>query len=301
MAKHTNRAAWGFVVLEVAMLAATPLSGSSPDQRSAAVTAPTPQISPAADPSDPLLSLRAGQVAIEYIAHACFRVQSAVGTRILVDPYASRVWIGYDFPTRLGADAVLITHPHYDHDAGVFLGRKPPWTAEVRVLHDPGAYKVSDVQITGVRGKHADPYGKEFGQTNTIWLIEVDGLRIAHLGDNGPLTDAAVQALGRVDILMMPIDVQHHILQQAQIAAIRRALRPRVLIPMHYRLPDLEVTEDSPPDLGPIDPWLLPEKNVVRLESNVARFTAGSLLPADLIAVFPHSAKVRASQKPTTR
>jgi L-ascorbate metabolism protein UlaG (beta-lactamase superfamily) len=300
MAKPINRGAWG-LVLGVAMLATVPLGGSSQDQGRAAATAPAPRISPDADPSDPLLSLRPRQVAIEYIAHACFRVQSAAGTRILIDPYASRVWIGYDFPARLGADAVLITHPHYDHDAGVFLGRKPPWTSKVRILRDPGTYNVSDIRITGVRGKHADPYGKEFGQTNTIWLIEVDGLRIAHLGDNGPLTDVAVQALGRVDILMMPIDAQYHILQQAQIAAIRRALRPRVLIPMHYRLPDLEVTEDSPPDLGPIDPWLLPEKNVVRLESNVARFTAGSLLPADLIAVFPHSAKVRASQKPTTR
>ena len=53
--------------------------------------------------------------------------------------------------------------------------------------------------ITGIRGKHADPWGKEFGQTNTIWLLELDGLRIAHVGDNGPLTEANLQELGRVD------------------------------------------------------------------------------------------------------
>jgi L-ascorbate metabolism protein UlaG (beta-lactamase superfamily) len=104
-----------------------------------------------------------------------------------------------------------------------------------------------------------------------------------------------------VDILMIPIDAQHHILKQGEIEATRTALRPRVLIPMHYRLPDLEADENSPADLGPIDPWLLPEKNVVRLQSNVARFTAGSLLPADLIVVFPHSDKVRAGQQSTTR
>jgi L-ascorbate metabolism protein UlaG (beta-lactamase superfamily) len=297
MAKRTDRVAWGLVVT----LAAVALVGSSPDRGRAAVTALMPRISAGADPSDPLLSLQPGQVGIEYIAHACFRVQSAAGTRILIDPYASRVWIGYDFPSRLASDAVLITHPHYDHDAGVFIGRKPPWTSEVRVLRDPGTYTVSDIRITGVRGKHADPYGKEFGQTNTIWLLEVAGLRIAHLGDNGPLTDVNIQALGRVDILMMPIDSQHHILQQAEIEAIRRALRPRVLIPMHYRLPDLEAAENSPADLGPIDPWLLPEKNVVRLEDSVDRFAAGSLLPADLIVVFPHSAKVRASRQETAR
>ena len=249
------------------------------------------------DPSDPRLRLQAGQVAIEYIAHSCFRIHTAGGARLLIDPFASRVWLGYDFPRRLAADAVLITHPHYDHDADTLIGHQPPpWTPDVRVLRDPGAYKVSDVTITGIRGKHADPWGKEFGQTNTIWLLELDGLRIAHMGDNGPLTEANLQELGRVDILMMPIDAKHHILKDAEIQAIRKALRPRILIPMHYRLPDLEPSGDTPQDLGEISPWLAGRENVVQLESNTATFTAGSLLPSQVVVVFPHSPKVSAAR-----
>src|SRR5712691_9779644 len=248
------------------------------------------------DPSDPRLRLQAGQVAIEYIAHSCFRIHTARGGRLLIDPFASRVWLGYDFPRKLAADAVLITHPHYDHDAGVFIGHPPPWTPDIRVLRDPGAYKVSDVTITGIRGKHADPWGKEFGQTNTIWLLELDGLRIAHVGDNGPLTEANLQELGRVDILMMPIDAKHHILKEAEIQAIRKALRPRILIPMHYRLPDLEPSGDTPQDLGEISPWLAGQDNVVQLESNIAIFTAGSLLPSQVVVVFPHSPRVSAAR-----
>jgi L-ascorbate metabolism protein UlaG (beta-lactamase superfamily) len=113
------------------------------------------------DPSEPRLRLQAGQVAIEYIAHSCFRIHTARGARLLIDPFASRVWLGYDFPRKVAADAVLITHPHYDHDADVLIGHQPPpWTPDVRVLRDPGAYKVSDATITGIRGKHADPWGK---------------------------------------------------------------------------------------------------------------------------------------------
>jgi L-ascorbate metabolism protein UlaG (beta-lactamase superfamily) len=247
------------------------------------------------DPSDPRLRLEAGEVAIEYIAHSCFRIHTARGARLLIDPFASRVWLGYDFPRRLAADAILITHPHYDHDADVLIGHQPPpWTPDVRVERDPGAYKVSDVTITGIRGKHADPWGKEFGQTNTIWLLELNGLRIAHMGDNGPLTEANLQELGRVDILMMPIDAKHHILKEAEIQAIRKALRPRILIPMHYRIPDLELSGDTPQDLGEISPWLAGQDNVVQLESNIATFTADSLLPSQVVVVFPHSPKVSA-------
>jgi L-ascorbate metabolism protein UlaG (beta-lactamase superfamily) len=251
------------------------------------------------DPADPRLQLKAGQVAIEYIAHSCFRIHTANGARLLIDPFASRVWLGYDFPRKLAADAVLITHPHYDHDADVLLGQQPPpWTPDVRVLRDPGAYKVSGVTITGIRGKHADPWGKEFGQTNTIWLLEVDGLRIVHLGDNGPLTEANLQELGRVDVLMMPIDARHHILHDAEIQAIRKALHPRVVIPMHYRLPDLEPSADSPEDLGEIGPWLAGQENVVQLDRNLATFTIGSLLPSQVVVVFPHSGKVSAARAP---
>jgi L-ascorbate metabolism protein UlaG (beta-lactamase superfamily) len=247
------------------------------------------------DPADARLRLQPGQVAIEYIAHSCFRIHTATGARLLIDPFASRMWLGYDFPRKLAADAVLITHPHYDHDADTLIGHAPPpWAPDVRVMRDPGAYKVSDVTITGIRGKHADPWGKEFGQTNTIWLLEIDGLRIAHLGDNGPLTDANVKELGRVDILMMPIDAKHHILKDAEIDAIRKALHPRIVIPMHYRIPDLEPSADSPEGLGEIDPWLAGQQNVVRLESNIATFTASSLLPSQIVVMFPHSPKVAA-------
>src|SRR5205085_11177425 len=138
------------------------------------------------------------------------------------------------------------------------------------------------------------PWGEEFGQKNTMWLIEVSGLRIAHLGDNGPLTESNVRDLGRVDILMMPIDAREHILKDAEIDEIRRTARPRVLIPMHYRYPDLESSDDSPRGLGPIDSWLARQESVTRLKNNYAVFTTGSLKSPGRIVVFNHSPKVRA-------
>ena len=131
-------------------------------------------------------------IEIEYVAHAAFLLRAPDGTELLIDPYASRVWLGYDWPTGITPDAVLITHPHYDHDAGRYREMPFPW-ANVQVVDAPGTHTLGDFTVTGVQGKHADPYGMEFGQLNPLMVIEAAGLRIAHLGDNGPLTPAMVE------------------------------------------------------------------------------------------------------------
>ena len=198
------------------------------------------------------------QTTIEYVAHACFIIESASGTRIAIDPYNGSRWLGYEFPEPQRADAVLVTHPHHDHDAGYYFGAAP-------TFRRAGRYQVGDITITGIEGRHADPYGAEFGQLNTLWLIEVDGLRVAHLGDNGLPRRAALTAMRRVDVLMVPADGSGHILQPNEIASIRDVLRPAVTIPMHYRLGGLT---ERPASLGPVDPWLDGQSGVVRLDTH---------------------------------
>lgn len=239
-----------------------------------------------------------GAVTVEYIAHASFRIRSPEGHSVVIDPYASRVWLGYDYPADLVASTVLVTHPHYDHDGGRYRGLNVPWDPDTRVIDGPGAYEVGDMFVRGLEGKHADPYGKEFGQINTIFVIEAGGVRIAHVGDNGPLTDNNVREMGRVDILMLPIDGDYHILSADEIEGILGAVRPRVLVPMHYRIPALESDPESPTDLGPIDTWLEGRIGVERLPTHQVDVTARWLSQAPSILVLKHSPEVGAPVSP---
>jgi L-ascorbate metabolism protein UlaG (beta-lactamase superfamily) len=237
---------------------------------------------------------RPNQVTVEYVAHACFRITSPSGITVMIDPYESRWWLGYDFPAGLDPiDAVLSSHPHSDHDGGLAAKRRLPWLSDTPVIKDAGTYTYGDIEIIGIRGKHAEPYGKEFGQTNTIWLLEVAGLRILHVGDNGPITETLVKEFGRVDLLMLPIDSLYHILNHDEIETYRAKLTPRVLIPMHYRHPDLEPEPDSPDDLGGIDSWLRNQQNVRRLATHVWRFARSDLADRPEIVVFEHSPRVK--------
>jgi len=235
----------------------------------------------------------AQQVTVEYIAHACFRITSPLGKQVLIDPYASRVWLAYDFPSNIIADAVLISHPHYDHDGGESKRRPVPWSPNTPVFRQPGTNHVGDITVIGYAGKHADPWGKEFGQINTIWLLKTGGLRIVHLGDNGPLNDDNIQAMGRVDLLMMPIDSQFHILKADQITTIRAHLSPKVLIPMHYRHKDLEPSPDKPEQLGGIDEWAKQQTGVKYLESNKQGFSLATLPRNPGVLIFKHSPLVK--------
>jgi len=230
------------------------------------------------------------EVIVEYIAHASFKITHK-NKSLLIDPFADTIWIGYKFPKNITADAVLISHPHYDHDGGRFRGISPYWEKQIRIIEEGGVDGVGEIKITGIKGKHCDPYGKEFDQKNIIWIIEVANIKMVHIGDNGPLTSENYEAIGHPDILFVPIDGQYHILKADELQVVLDVLDPKIIVPMHYRIPDLE-NQGEPRTLGDIDPYLIGRNNVRSLKKNIEKFTASSLPGTQEIVVFQHSGDV---------
>ena len=81
-----------------------------------------------------------------------------------------------------------------------------------------------------------DAAGTRLGP-NTLFVFELGGMRIAHLGDLGQaaLRDAQLVALGAVDLLMVPVGADGATIGAGEAMAIVEAVGARLVVPMHYR------------------------------------------------------------------
>ncbi|MEA2300872.1 MAG: hypothetical protein QOE44_1407 [Solirubrobacteraceae bacterium] len=181
--------------------------------------------------------------------------QSAFGldgtSSIFLDPFDLASFAGrplqFDYPPIDGvlADLLLVTHEHVDHNAVGVVGGDPT------ILRSTAGRLGSPVgEILAVASEHDAVAGTARGP-NTIFAFELDGLRVCHFGDFGQsrLRDEQAEAIGPVDLLFLPVgggptigaDQAHPIVER---------LRPRWVVPMHYRTPRIGFLETADAFLG---------------------------------------------------
>lgn len=167
---------------------------------------------------------------IKWYGHAAFRLTTANGTGIIIDPYESGGFggaIAYG-PITDKASIVLVSHGHADHN---YTPSIPGPYSEVR---REGAYDLHGVKIRAIPTFHDESKGKERGN-NLIFVIEADGLSCVHLGDLGhALSDNLIKRIGKTDVLMIPVGGYFTI--DAKVATkVMDALQPAITLPMHYK------------------------------------------------------------------
>ncbi|PCI53285.1 MAG: hypothetical protein COB36_12655 [Alphaproteobacteria bacterium] len=196
-------------------------------------------------------------VEIEYIAHASFKFTDSNGVSIVTDPYNSRIWLGYKYPDNLTANAVLISHSHFDHDASYYFDE----TTEV--FREPTSAKIGEFHIQGIQSEHdgADEM-KQNGQDplNTIWIISTDTKKFVHMGDARRLSDSELSAIGSVDVIIT------NTIDHAEIARLKDVLNASTVIPMHYKIPNITMTGGD--GLETIEEWVGDKVNPVWLNKN---------------------------------
>ena len=152
---------------------------------------------------------------ITWLGHACFCLESG-GYRIVVDPYKMDSYP----PLRVQAHAVYCTHQHFDHN----------YTQAVELLPArPSPFSVEEA------ASFHDERGGALRGDNTLFAFSAEGLRVIHCGDLGHEPDEAqTRFLSGADALILPVG-GHYTIDAAAAKRIVDRVRPRAVIPMHYR------------------------------------------------------------------
>ncbi|MFO1112211.1 MAG: MBL fold metallo-hydrolase [Bradyrhizobium sp.] len=188
---------------------------------------------PRAVPVSYRLAAKAEDVTITYAGHSTYYIDTPQGVRIATD-FSGAYGVG-----RL-PDIATMNKAHSTHYT-LFPDPKIP-----HVLHGWGEngqpahveLRVGDVYVrnvtTDIRRYYGDFSGGDMIRDgNSIFLFEVAGLCIGHLGHlHHKLDETHFAAMGRVDILMVPID-GGYTMSLDGISEITKRLRSSVVLPMH--------------------------------------------------------------------
>ncbi|SDE17066.1 L-ascorbate metabolism protein UlaG, beta-lactamase superfamily [Salipiger thiooxidans] len=169
-------------------------------------------------------------VRIHYVSHASFLLQTPGGLNVVTD------FTGFTGTAPLIPDVVTMNHAHGTH-----------WTANPdpaipHVLPGWGDFgegiehhlDLGEMLVRNVSTDIRSSMGGVEEKGNSIFVFEVEGLCIGHLGHlHHEPNDAQYAALGRLDVLMVPVDGGYTMALDAMVRVVER-LRSSIIIPMHW-------------------------------------------------------------------
>jgi L-ascorbate metabolism protein UlaG (beta-lactamase superfamily) len=203
----------------------------------------------------------------KWLGQCCFLITSDTGVKIILDPYQVVHGLKWGEIKGESADAVTVSHDHFDHNNVQVIGGNP-------VIITTKTTKVKGIEIRAIHSYHDEKQGQVMGE-NTIICFAVDGVRLCHLGDLGQtLTAKQLTEIGPVDVLFIPVGGVYTI-DAAGATKLCERIKPKVIFPMHYRgqwMPTFPGTT--------VDPFLEGKKVVYRdtseVEFNPANLSAES-------------------------
>ncbi len=184
------------------------------------------QEEPKEEPKEEPREEKTMELKVQWFGHACFLITSSDGKRVLTDPFNASV--GYPVPS-VEADVVLVSHSHGDHNNTAAAKGNP------KIVMTEGESSAAGITFLGVSSFHDNSGGSQRGK-NIIFVWEMDGVRLAHLGDLGQpeLTADQVAEIGKVDVIFIPVGGNYTI-DAKQATKVMEQLSPKLVFPMHYK------------------------------------------------------------------
>jgi len=228
-----------------ATVAPTAAATASPTQAPTQVAAATAATAAPAMQREP-------SVTLTWYGQSTFVLATNTGLKALLDPTGTGT--GYKIPTQAGIDLVTVSHEHSDHNA-VGLASGSPLV--LRGINGNDWAKIDqtlkNVRVQTVGVYHDGAQGAQRGK-NAIFVFDVNGLRVAHLGDLGHILSAEqVKQIAPVDMVLIPVG-GFYTIDAKQAVQVVSQLEPKVVIPMHYKTPALSLSLAAV--LAPVDDFI---------------------------------------------
>lgn len=171
-------------------------------------------------------------VTIRWLGHSAFLLTSSRGTKVLMDPH------GRGYPTEpIFPHVVTTSHLHGNHSF-IWMAKGDPvilhglnegngdWNRIHRTIRDVSIYTVPayhDSQLGLARGK------------NAVFVVSMDGICVAHLGDLGHLlNESQLKMMGKIEVLLVPLGQGGYRITSADAAKLVGEVKPKIAIPYHY-------------------------------------------------------------------
>lgn len=194
---------------------------------------------------------------ITWLGHATVLVETAKGTRILIDPFIApnpKYPKGFELPSKI--DFILLTHGHGDHisdavpvakkhgatvvaiyELADYVGQKG--VSETIGMNLGGTVKLNDATATMVDAKHSaaaqDEKGSHYVGVAAGFVISVDGGPVLyHAGDTNVFGDMSlIRDLYHPKVALLPIG-GHFTMGPKEAALATKLLEPEVILPIHF-------------------------------------------------------------------
>jgi L-ascorbate metabolism protein UlaG (beta-lactamase superfamily) len=188
---------------------------------------------------------------VEWFGQSAFAL-TASEAAVFIDPFgdmspAAERGMQFEYPPieADGIGLVLVTHEHLDHNGVEAISGDPA------IVRSTAGHLDSPIgKLVAIASEHDEQAGTQRGP-NTIFVFELDGIRIAHFGDFGQreLREEQAAAIGGVDLIFLPVGGGPTI-GAAGAAAIIERLSPKWVVPMHYRTPRIGFLDTADEFLG---------------------------------------------------
>ncbi|MEM1360812.1 MAG: MBL fold metallo-hydrolase [Pseudomonadota bacterium] len=172
---------------------------------------------------------------ITWFGHAAFKLTDDTGFSVITDPYTPE-GVGYP-PIRETADVVVISSDNDDaHCRADLIPGTPAVINALSVAETGGTAVAARLEVRAIKAAEWEHHPEhDVPGQNGMYRFELDGLKIAHMGDVGnPLTDAQIEFFRDVDVLLA-LAGGYLTIELPDLMQMIHRVTPKLVIPMHFR------------------------------------------------------------------